>query len=246
MDETERAARDAQQEHWTKTFATDADAFGHTSDFARDTLVRFEVEGVRDLLELGAGQGRDTIVFAQAGLRVTALDYAPGALAQLEARARALGVADLVATRVADVRRPLPVRDAAFDACYAHLLFNMALTTGELEALVAEVRRVLRPGGVLSYSVRSTSDKHYRVGIDHGDDMWEAGNGYIVHFFGRKLVDRLAKGFELVSVREYQEFALPIHVFGVTMRKPLGDRSRSSRASPRASRSSRASPRASR
>lgn len=235
MDEQERVARDAQQHQWARTFATDPDAFGRTSDFARDTLARFEAAGVQDVLELGAGQGRDTLLFAQAALRITALDYAPEGLRRLEARARTLGVADLITTEVADVRRRLPLADEAFDACYAHLLFNMALTTQELEALAAEVRRVLRPAGLVAYSVRTTRDKHYGVGVDHGDDMWEAGNGYIVHFFSRELVSRLASGFELMDVREYQEFTLPIHVFGVTMRKPRPVAPRRGRASGRSS-----------
>ena len=95
----------------------------------------------------------------------------------------------------------------------------MALTTQQLEGLVAEVRRVVRPGGLVVYTVRNTDDSHYGAGVSHGDGMYEHG-GFIVHFFDRPLVDRLAAGFELVDVESYTEGELPRRLWCVTMRVP--------------------------
>jgi SAM-dependent methyltransferase len=94
----------------------------------------------------------------------------------------------------------------------------MALTTVEIERLTAEVHRVLRPGGLLVYTVRTTADAHYGAGIDRGDDRWETG-GFIVHFFDRALIDRLAAGFEILAVASYEEGRLPRRLAAVTMRK---------------------------
>jgi hypothetical protein len=41
-----------------------------------------------------------------------------------------------------------------------------------------------------------------------------------VHFFDRTLVDRLADGWELIEVTEYEEGRLPRRLFAVTLRKP--------------------------
>ncbi|WP_327316210.1 class I SAM-dependent methyltransferase [Streptomyces sp. NBC_01235] len=68
------------------------------------------------------------------------------------------------------------------DAVSAHVLLCMALSTQEIHALVAEVRRVLRPGGAFVYTVRHTGDAPYRAGTGHGDDIWEHGR-FAVHFF---------------------------------------------------------------
>jgi hypothetical protein len=68
------------------------------------------------------------------------------------------------------------------------------------------------------YSVRTTSDAHYRAGVDHGDDRWEMG-GFVVHFFDRALVERLTDGWELVEVVEREEGKLPRRLYAVTMRK---------------------------
>jgi SAM-dependent methyltransferase len=85
---------------------------------------------------------------------------------------------------------------------------------------VAEVQRALRPGGLFVYSVRHTGDPHYRAGIDHGDERYEMG-GFVVHFFDRALIDRLAEGWDVLEVAEYEEGKLPRRLFGVTLRKPL-------------------------
>ena len=99
------------------------------------------------------------------------------------------------------------------------MLYCMALPTPRLEALSAEVRRVLRPGGLQIYTVRSTADPDCGAGTSHGDDMYEAG-GFVVHFFSRDLVERLARGFDLLDITELEEGSLPRRLFRVTQRKP--------------------------
>ncbi len=215
----DRAVLDRQREHWDKTFAGHPEMFGaEPSDPARAAVELFLAEGKVDLLELGAGQGRDTLFFAREGLRVRALDYAEEAVEAVRTKAAAVGLSELVSASRYDVREPLPFAGESFDACHSHMLFCMALTTPELERLSAEVRRVLRPGGLCVYTVRTTDDVHYGAGIDRGDDMCEAG-GFIVHFFSRSLVERLAAGYELLDVAEFEEGTLPRRLFRVTMRK---------------------------
>jgi len=81
------------------------------------------------------------------------------------------------------------------------------------------VRRVLRPGGLQIYTARSTSDPDFGAGTSHGDDMYEA-NGFVVHFFSRALVERLARGFDLLDVTEFEEGELPRRLYRVAQRKP--------------------------
>ncbi len=45
--------------------------------------------------------------------------------------------------------------------------------------------------------------------------------GFIVHFFGRELVERLAAGYELLEVREFEEGDLPRRLFAVVQQKPV-------------------------
>lgn len=118
-----------------------------------------------------------------------------------------------------DVRLRLPVSDGSFDACYSHMLFCMALTTAELESLAREVWRALRPGGLCVYTVRNVTDPDYRRGVHRGEDLYES-NRFIVHYFDRAKVERLARGFEILTVEEFEEGMLPRRLYRVVMRKP--------------------------
>jgi SAM-dependent methyltransferase len=146
------------------------------------------------------------------------MDYAANALAELTGAAAAAGLAGRLTAVVHDVRQPLPLPDEAVDGVYSHMLFNMALTTAEVESLAREVHRVLRPGGWHIYTVRHTGDPHYGTGLAHGDNMTEHG-GFIVHFFDRPLVDRLADGFSAPEVVAFEEGHLPRRLWRVAQRK---------------------------
>ncbi len=211
---------DAQQRHWERMFSETPDMFGvESSDPARIAAELFEKEGKKKILELGGGQGRDTLFFARKGFRVDVLDYSGESVATIAEKARESGLENRVAAVRHDVRKPLPYKDEVFDACYSHMLYCMALTSAELERLSAEVLRVLRPGGLNIYTVRHTGDAHYGTGIFRGKELYEVG-GFIVHFFSREKVESLAKGYDLVSIDEFEEGDLPRKLFRVTLKKP--------------------------
>jgi len=218
--DAEKAVLNSQQEHWERTYVENVDMFGKEPSYpalkAAETLGK---GNAKKILELGSGQGRDTLFFARHGFQVYALDYSEEGLDAIQKKTDTLGLSSSVITIRHDVRQRLPFDDNFFDGCYSHMLYCMALTTLELEFLSEEVRRVLKPGGVNIYTVRHIKDPHYRMGIDRGDDMWEIGGGFIVHFFSREKVEHLAKGYEIVSIEEFDETALPKKLFLVTLKK---------------------------
>ena len=208
---------DTQREHWESTFSLNPKMYGEKpSESGRYALDQFIAAGARDILELGAGQGRDTATFLAAGINVTALDYTSSALEQMRSDLGGALTAGLT-TATHDVREPLPLAANSFDAVYAHMLFCMALSVAELQRLAGEVRRVLRPAGLLIYTVRHTGDAHSGAGIHHGEGIWETG-GFAVHFFDRALVDQLATGYELIDRTDFEEGSLPRRLWRITQR----------------------------
>ena len=189
------------------------------SDPAQKALELFQREQIHKIIELGGGQGRDTIFFGRNGLQVTVLDYAESGVKNIARTAAALNLSNAITALRHDVRDPLPFDDASFDACYSHMLFCMALSTPELERLSREVWRVLKPGGLNVYTVRHTGDPQYGTGVARGDDTFESSGGFTVHFFSRETVQRLATGFDILSIEEFEEGALPRKLFRVTLRK---------------------------
>ena len=210
---------DVQKEHWEKTFSEESDFFGdEPSDPARRAAELFSKETKKVILEIGGGQGRDTLFFARRGFQVTVLDYSQKGLEDIENKASGLGLSGLIRTILHDIRKPLPFDDEAFDACFSHMLYCMALTMEELERLSGEIRRVLRPGGINIYTVRHKGDAHFGQGTHCGEDMYEMG-GFVVHFFDREKVRHLSAGYDNLAIDELEEGELPRRLFMVTMKK---------------------------
>ncbi len=110
-------------------------------------LVPFGGYGGRRVLEVGCGAGTDLVQFARHGARVVGVDLAQSsiALARANFAHERLGAALLVGDG-----EQLPFRDAVFDMVYAHGVLQY---TSDTAALIAECRRVLRPGGAAIFQV---------------------------------------------------------------------------------------------
>lgn len=214
-------ALNSQRTHWQTTFEHKAEMFGIEPSYAACQAAEvFQLEGKRRILELGSGQGRDTLFFLQSGFEVYAMDYSAPGLQAIQRKAERLGLASALKTVCHDVRQPLPFAADTFDGCFSHMLYCMALATAELEFLSDEIRRVMKPRGLNFYTARNTNDPDYRTGTHRSENMYELDGGFIVHFFGREKVQCLANGYEMESVVEFEEGALPKRPFLVTLRKP--------------------------
>lgn len=107
----------------------------------RIPLFQAEIGRGKRVLDLGCRSGALTRHFLD-GNEVVGLDVDRAALAKAEAR----GIQPVQA----NVEEPLPFEDASFDAVVAGELFEHLQFP---DALVAEIQRVLRPGGVIVGSV---------------------------------------------------------------------------------------------
>lgn len=212
---------DDQRRQWEQVFSEEPELYGKgPSAPAIKSLELFRRGGVRRILELGGGQGRDALFFAESGMAVSVLDYSSSAIGDILKKSASSGLSALMDARVHDVRMNLPYDDRAFDACYSHMLFCMALTLKELSFLSGEVLRVLRPGGWHVFTARNDSDPHFGRGIHRGEGMYE-NDGFAVHFLSGGDIQRLAQGFEIADIGELQEGELPRTLFHVTLRKPF-------------------------
>ena len=183
-----------------------------------------------DILELGAGLGRDTTYFAANSdlIKITALDYSSQAIKNINKKKTNYysdlkttddrPLEDKITTKVWDVRNGIPYKDNSFDGCYSHMLYCMALTNLEITKLSQEVHRILKPGGINIFTVRHTGDGDYKKGKHIGEDLYE-NDGFIVHFFNKKKIDQISKGFKIEDIFELHEGSFPRKLFVVTQRK---------------------------
>ncbi|MEU0158695.1 class I SAM-dependent methyltransferase [Streptomyces sp. NPDC006261] len=101
-----------------------------------------------DALELGCGEGGDTLWLARQGWRVTAVDLSAVAVERLTALARSLGLGDRVTAERHDLGASFPESpEDGFDLVTAHYLH----TPYDLDraAVLRRAAHTLRPGGRL-------------------------------------------------------------------------------------------------
>lgn len=119
------------------------DQFGDIDIYVFDQLLRGRITPAMRVLDAGCGSGRNLRWLAANGARVFAVDRDAAAVE----RVRELGL-DEQHARVAEVDA-LPFEDDAFDAVLAVAVLHFARGEEHFAAMLDELARVLRPGGIL-------------------------------------------------------------------------------------------------
>jgi SAM-dependent methyltransferase len=130
----------------------------HVPDMLELILAAAVEEPVGQVLEVGCGDGRFSEQLRdRSGARVVALDFSPAMAAQAALRGLDVQVGDIAS---------MPWPDGQFDLVVANwMLYHVP----DLEAGLAEIRRVLRPGGRLIAS--TMANRHMR-------ELWDlVGDG---------------------------------------------------------------------
>src|SRR5215217_2070335 len=107
------------------------------------------------VLDVGCGPAHDTAGLRELGLRVAGFDRSRGMLAQARLQQLPLLLGDM---------RHLPVRDDALDGLWVCASF-LHIPKRDAPMLLSELRRVLRPGGVLFISIKRGQGQRW---IAHG------------------------------------------------------------------------------
>jgi SAM-dependent methyltransferase len=155
------------------------------------------------VLELGCGTGNDAARLAHAGFEVVALDLSPEAIAQ--ARNRHGQAADFI---VADVAEGLAFPSGSFDAVMANVSLHM-FSDAVTRAILAEVGRVLGPGGLLLLHVNADDDRPLRarrrpVARELEPDYVLEEAGQTVRFFSREYLTDLLRTWEIVTLEHVE------------------------------------------
>ena len=114
------------------------------------------------VLEVGPGAGGHSALFAKYGAVMTSLDITPARARATEAKFRLMGDKAEGCHAVNGDSEALPFADATFDIVYSNGVLHHTLDT---EQAIAEVFRVLKPGGRAVIMLYCKSSWHYWINM---------------------------------------------------------------------------------
>lgn len=114
----------------------------------------------KDVLEIGCGIATDGLEFAKGGARYVGVDLTPNAIEMARERFNLFGVRGRFELANAEAQLPFP--DASFDHVYS---FGVIHHSPSPERIVAEIYRVLRPGGTFTVMLYNRSSINYYLEI---------------------------------------------------------------------------------
>jgi ubiquinone/menaquinone biosynthesis C-methylase UbiE len=198
-------------EIWDKVYFKDSAFFGEEpSSFSQICYIDFKKHHVKKLLELGCGQGRDTLFFASHDLDIYAIDSSKVAIESLKQKIRKEKIS--IKLRQFDAKQGIPFGNKYYDAVYSHMFYNMRFTDVELRFLFRESSRVLKNNGLLFFSVRSDKDVLYNKGQKIDNNIYEI-NGFQIRFFTKEQIKSfLVNYFEIKNIEEGYEVPVSLYL----------------------------------
>lgn len=199
-------------EYWNLYYASDPD-ISTPSRFAQDLmrqLRRFLPDHSPDdtepltLLELGCGNGRDSLYFFENHIDITAIDASDKAIRDLNER---YGNIDGLRFMCDDFVCSTALYQGSYDICYSR--FTLHSINPEQERMVVEnVFKALRRGGVFCIEVRSVHDPLYGKGKPAGRNAYSY-NGHYRRFIVREELEKelTQAGFDIRFSKESTGFA---------------------------------------
>lgn len=169
---------------------------------------RWGVQGKKDFLDLGCGLGRHAMLFGRNGFAVSCFDISEEGLAHAKNWAESEG---LCFDYKAGDMRFLPYGDESFDCILGWNVISHTDTEG-VKAAIAEIRRVLKPGGecYLTFGSKSTwgwqqdwpkVDENTKLRMEEGPEYG------VPHFYAdRELLLELFKEFEILGMTHVQDW----------------------------------------
>lgn len=162
----------------------------------------------KKLLDLGAGIGRHSLLFAKNGFDVTAFDFSKEGLDKIESFADQLNLEmDLVNGNM----NRLPFSSQSFDFVVAYNSIYHTDYDGLIRTIY-EIKRVLKANGEAFITMLSKNDKSFLDGsgslIAENTLMKKEEDGSVLpHFFvDEEYIYKLFKSFHIISLKQIEEF----------------------------------------
>jgi ubiquinone/menaquinone biosynthesis C-methylase UbiE len=156
----------ATREKIQEAYSTDADNYDHVR--LEDTKGRIlsehdqrifsslfpQSQGDMEVLEVGAGTGRFTVLALERGFRLTATDINEEMLRLLKEKAASMNASDRCTVLILDVFNPT-LEKASFDYVFSLHVIPRFLTVEDQQAAIKSIASLIKPGGRFLFNYRN-------------------------------------------------------------------------------------------
>ena len=181
-------------QYWNGYYSANRQDISEPSNFAK--FVAGQVEQGKKLLDLGCGNGRDSLFFCSKGLKVTAIDSSAAAIDSIEKQGMPIFAVcnDFVITKALDC--------VDYDYVYARWTMH-AISQKQQDMLLPKVHASLNKDGLFFVEARTVNDAKYGEGEPLGLHEYFFDNHYR-RFLEADVFLRQIKGVGF-SVRYFEE-----------------------------------------
>ncbi|MEM2924669.1 MAG: class I SAM-dependent methyltransferase [Methanocellales archaeon] len=146
----------------------------------------------RYILDAGCGRGRYLYPLARRGYKIIGCDFAFSALKELKQRGMEIAACEI---------SKLPFKSNIFQAVLCYGVLQHLLKKGR-ELAIAEIHRVIKPGGRLFLEVLGREDMRYGKGEMVEKDTFQRKSGLIYHYFSSQELIELLRDFEIIQIED--------------------------------------------
>jgi len=161
-----------------------------------DKYLDFMPKDKSQILELGCGGGNSTKYLTEKGYNVISTDLSQVALERTKKNV------PQAKTMLLDIQEPLPFKDNQFSAVIADLCLHY-FDEQKTKEIMQEIKRILKPDGVLCARVNSTLDINHGAGQGKKiEENYYFVEGYKKRFFD---VETASKFFKIIGKTQITE-----------------------------------------
>jgi len=154
-------------------------------------------DSTKNILELGCGQGRDAMFFAQLGYNVHALDISENAINYVKKTKISLGLENLN-VNIHDILNPIKL-DFQPDFVYSNLALQF-FNLNQLEMILSNISKIMKSGSKFLLSTKKKGDKYYNKG-EKIDDNAFSFKGIIRYFYDSEILKNLtSEHFQILNM----------------------------------------------
>jgi tellurite methyltransferase len=189
------------KEYWTKFYSNNIDnkEILEPTSFAKFLINEEYIVNQNNLIELGCGNGRDTIYFSEQGVHVTAIDQCENTTKQLNTIAN-------INSYHADFTRLIQSKNN-YDVVYSRFTLH-SITDEDEKRTLGWIHNNLNKDGLLCIEARTLQDPICGMGQDMGSNVWFYNEHHRRFIDAGEFVKKLESfGFKIILSEEKNGFA---------------------------------------